>query len=65
MLAERQAQLGMQDRNVGATGYMSGTTALRIKKSPSMETNTGVPGTSVSDLIADRNEQWGGANINE
>ena len=48
------------------TGYVGNTSALRMKKSPSMETNTGleIKGTAlreenVADLLAERNEQWG------
>jgi len=65
MLEERQAQIG--DRTQGVTGYIGNTSALRMKKSPSMEVET--QGTAlreenVADLIAERNEHWGDINEN-
>ena len=58
--------MAANDRTTGVTGYIGNSTALRMKKSPSMEARpdqemqgTAVRQENVADLLAARNTEWG------
>lgn len=58
--------MAANDRTTGVTGYIGNSTALRMKKSPSMEARpdqemqgTAVRQENVADLLAARNAEWG------